>query len=95
LPYLDKNLHLPTVIYHGRRDDVVPPEAVRIVAQQLFKNHTVNVVDDDRNLHEIFPTLDWNALRACSRITWHFTAGPQARRPGASDEVILEHAVAR
>lgn len=61
-PYLDKNLNLPVVLYHGLRDDVVPLEAVRTVAHRLFKNPTFNVVDDDHNLHDIFPTLDWDTL---------------------------------
>jgi len=38
---------------------------------------------------------DWVSmalLRACSRITWHFDAGPQARWLGASDEHAGLHA---
>ena len=58
----NRKLHMPTAVYHGLRDDVVPLEAVRAIAQRLFENHTFNVVDDDHDLHEIFLVLDWDAL---------------------------------
>jgi pimeloyl-ACP methyl ester carboxylesterase len=61
-PYLQKALHMPIVIYHGLHDDVVPLEAVRAIAGQLYTNHTFNVVEDDHSLHETFATYDWDAL---------------------------------
>jgi len=61
-PYLNKKLHIPVTVYHGLRDDVVPLETVRGIAQRLYENQAFNAVDDDHNLHEIFPALDWDAL---------------------------------
>jgi len=61
-PHLNKKLHMPIVIFHGLRDDVVPLAAVRETAERLFVNHTFNIVDDDHPLHNTFATLDWNTL---------------------------------
>jgi predicted esterase len=66
-PYLNKNLSMPIVIFHGLRDDVVPLAAVRTIAEQLFANHTFNAVDDDHSLHETFAALDWDALLGLQR----------------------------
>lgn len=55
-------LGVPTTIYHGRRDDVVPPEETRRIAERLFRHLTFHLVDDDHNLHRIFPALDWDRL---------------------------------
>jgi len=61
-PSRNKKLLMPVVIYHGMRDDVVPLDSVRVIAGQLYENHTFNVVDDNHSLHATFPTLDWDAL---------------------------------
>lgn len=63
-PYRKRKLQVPTVIYHGTRDDVVPLEAVRTIAEQIFTGVRFHVVDDDHSLHETFPSLDWDALLA-------------------------------
>ncbi len=55
-------LALPVTLYHGRHDDVVPPEATRRIAERLFRNLTYRLVEDDHNLHHVFPTLDWDML---------------------------------
>lgn len=55
-------LPLPVTVYHGRQDDVVPPEATRLIAERLFSNLDWHLVEDDHNLHRIFPTLDWDDL---------------------------------
>jgi pimeloyl-ACP methyl ester carboxylesterase len=61
-PYLNKKLHMPTAIFHGLRDSVVPLPAVREIAERLFVNHKFYAVDDDHSLHDSFPTLDWDNL---------------------------------
>ena len=61
-PYLKRKLHMPIAIFHGLRDDVVPLEAVRAIAGQLFVNHTFEALDDDHSLHATFTTLDWDTL---------------------------------
>jgi pimeloyl-ACP methyl ester carboxylesterase len=55
-------LGLPVILYHGRHDTVVPPEATRRIAERLFRNLESHLVDDDHNLHLVFPKLDWNVM---------------------------------
>jgi pimeloyl-ACP methyl ester carboxylesterase len=52
----------PTVIYHGRQDDVVPLEKTRQVAEQLFPNLEFHVVDATHDLNPLLPDIDWPAL---------------------------------
>jgi pimeloyl-ACP methyl ester carboxylesterase len=61
-PYDEKPLDLPVTLYHGRHDDVVPPGETLRIAERLFRNLESHIVDDDHNLHLIFPTLDWDTL---------------------------------
>jgi predicted esterase len=53
---------MPVTLFHGRQDEVVPLEEVRVVAEQLFTNLTFNVVEDDHVLHHTFPVLAWDML---------------------------------
>lgn len=53
---------VPTVIYHGRADDVVPLGPTRQVAAQLFSNLTFHEVDDTHDLHATVRTIDWPTL---------------------------------
>jgi predicted esterase len=55
-------ISVPTVIYHGRQDTVVPVEPVRTLAEQTFLKLTFHLVDDDHRLHQTVQTLDWPAL---------------------------------
>ena len=55
-------LQMPVVLYHGRHDTVVPPEPTRQIAERLFRNLEHHLVDDDHDLHRIFPTLEWDRL---------------------------------
>lgn len=55
-------LQIPVTLYHGQFDVVVPPEPTRRIAAQLFGNLDHHLVEDDHNLHRIFPMLDWDAL---------------------------------
>jgi pimeloyl-ACP methyl ester carboxylesterase len=57
-----QSLKIPVILYHGRFDVVVPPEPTRRIAERLFGNLDYHLVEDDHNLHRIFPTLDWEAL---------------------------------
>ena len=61
-PWYAKPLQMPVILYHGRRDTVVPPEPTHQVAERLFRNLESHVVDDDHDLHRIFPTLEWARL---------------------------------
>ena len=55
-------LEMPVTLYHGRQDLVVPPEPTLRIAKRLFRNLEIHLVDDDHDLHLVFPTLDWDAL---------------------------------
>jgi pimeloyl-ACP methyl ester carboxylesterase len=61
-PYYEKPLEMPVTLYHGRHDIVVPPEPTRRIAERLFRNLESRLVDDDHDLHRVFPTLDWDML---------------------------------
>ena len=61
-PWYATPLEMPAVLYHGRRDTVVPPEQTRQIAERLFRNIESHLVDDDHDLHRIFPALDWDRL---------------------------------
>lgn len=61
-PHFRQPLQIPVTLYHGRFDVVVPPDPTRWIAERLFGNLDHHLVEDDHNLHRIFPTLDWDAL---------------------------------
>jgi len=63
-PYLTRELAVPTILYHGSRDDVVPPGEVRGIAARVFTDLTHHVVDDDHPLSGTFPSFGWDALLA-------------------------------
>ena len=60
--HLPSPLAVPTVIIHGRRDDVVPLEAGRSLAEKVFTNLTYLIVDDDHLLTATAHKIDWRAL---------------------------------
>ncbi len=53
---------VPTVVFHGSRDAIVPLEPTRTLAERVFANLQFNVVDDDHMLHKTVQQLDWRAL---------------------------------
>jgi pimeloyl-ACP methyl ester carboxylesterase len=59
---LPKPVRVPTLLIHGRKDDVVPPETVRKLTKQIFPKLTYLLVDDDHRLHHTAETLDWKTL---------------------------------
>jgi len=67
-PHLTKRSEIPTRIIHGSKDDVVPVEPVRQIAQQVFKNLTFEIVEDDHVLTATFPLLDWESLLTANRV---------------------------
>ncbi|MEZ0395697.1 MAG: alpha/beta hydrolase [Anaerolineales bacterium] len=56
------SIHVPTVIVHGRQDDVVPITATRQIAGQVFTSLTFLEVEDDHRLHRTAEALDWTSL---------------------------------
>jgi pimeloyl-ACP methyl ester carboxylesterase len=61
-PYLKNRLTMPTVVYHGRNDEVVSPGPVREIVEKMFADLDYHSVDDDHPLSRSFETLDWDAL---------------------------------
>ena len=59
---LPKSVSVPAVIYHGSADAIIPLEEMRNVAERLFTNLTLNVVDDDHSLHNTIASIDWRDL---------------------------------
>jgi len=55
-------LQIPTVLYHGTRDDVVPPQTVKTIAEKTFARLEHHFVEDDHPLNAVFPTLPWPLL---------------------------------
>ncbi|MFX1256979.1 MAG: alpha/beta fold hydrolase [Promethearchaeota archaeon] len=57
-----QSIDVPVVIYHGKKDNVVPMKNSRAIAEQLFFNLKYNVVDDDHMLHSTVEKIDWKKL---------------------------------
>jgi pimeloyl-ACP methyl ester carboxylesterase len=53
---------VPTIIYHGSRDTIVPLVPVRQLAERVFRNLVYHVVDDDHGLHNTSQEIDWKAI---------------------------------
>lgn len=61
-PCLSRKVQLPVSLYHGSRDDVVPPATVQAIARRIFARLDYHLVDDDHSLHVTFPLMNWEAL---------------------------------
>jgi pimeloyl-ACP methyl ester carboxylesterase len=55
---------VPTVIYHGRRDQIVPLEQTLKLATQVFRSLVFHDVDDDHGLYKTVYEIDWKVLVA-------------------------------
>ena len=53
---------VPTVIYHGRQDELLPLEVVLQLAQRAFTNLSFHAVDDDHRLLKTVRKIDWGIL---------------------------------
>jgi len=56
-----KPVDVPTVVYHGTHDSVVPLEPTRILAEQVFKNLVFHVVNDEHRLFKTMQEIEWIA----------------------------------
>jgi len=61
-PCLTGHIDIPVVLYHGRFDDIVPPQAVQAVAENVFTHLTYHAVDDDHPLTHTFGSMAWDEL---------------------------------
>jgi pimeloyl-ACP methyl ester carboxylesterase len=53
---------VPTVIYHGINDDLIPLDLVRPLAEKAFTDLAFHAVDDDHGLKATVQGIDWRAL---------------------------------
>jgi len=53
---------IPTIIFHGVKDEIIPLESVRDVAGKVFRNLTFHAVEDDHGLYRTVHQIDWEAL---------------------------------
>ncbi|RLB10949.1 MAG: alpha/beta hydrolase [Deltaproteobacteria bacterium] len=58
----EKKIQVPTWIYHGKRDEVIPLKEVKPVAEKIFTDLSFNIVDDDHYLHDTFFNIPWNSF---------------------------------
>ena len=59
---LGSQISIPTIIIQGTRDELIPLEPTRRLAEKVFTNLTYIVVDDDHRLHKTAQELDWGKL---------------------------------
>ncbi|NOZ48456.1 MAG: alpha/beta hydrolase [Chloroflexi bacterium] len=55
---------VPTIIYHGRNDPLIPLLQVRPLIEQVFTHATLHEVDDDHMLHATMPLIPWEEYLA-------------------------------
>lgn len=53
---------VPTTVYHGTGDTVIPIDPVYEQSKRCFKNLTFHRVEDDHMLHKTFRTIDWKTI---------------------------------
>ncbi len=59
---LSSQVSTPTVIIQGTRDEFIPLEATRNLAEKIFLHLTYIPVDDNHRLHKTAEGLDWKKL---------------------------------
>jgi pimeloyl-ACP methyl ester carboxylesterase len=57
-------ISVPTIVYHGSRDEIIPLEPVRQLAKQVFLQLDFRIVDDDHGLYQTVHALDWADILA-------------------------------
>jgi pimeloyl-ACP methyl ester carboxylesterase len=60
--HLPDPISVPTIVVHGTRDELLPLEAGRSLAEKVFTNLTYLVVNDDHRLHKTAEQMDWQTL---------------------------------
>ncbi|MBN1833536.1 MAG: alpha/beta fold hydrolase [Deltaproteobacteria bacterium] len=58
----ERESSVPTWIYHGKDDKVIPLGTIEGVAKKTFRHLTLHVADDDHYLHKTFKGIDWQEL---------------------------------
>jgi pimeloyl-ACP methyl ester carboxylesterase len=55
-------IDVPTIIYHGRQDQIVPLQPTHHLARQVFRSLTFHEVDDEHGLYKTVFEIDWPVL---------------------------------
>jgi pimeloyl-ACP methyl ester carboxylesterase len=55
-------IQIPTVVYHGKRDNIVPIMSVQPILMKFFEHLIYNIVDDDHKLHATTEQIPWESL---------------------------------
>jgi predicted esterase len=53
---------VPTIVFHGTQDEIIPLAAVRPLAERVFRSLDFRVVDDDHGLYKTIHEIEWAAL---------------------------------
>lgn len=53
---------VPTVIFHGSKDELIPLNKVREITEEVFLNLTFHSVDDDHRLQKTVQHINWEEL---------------------------------
>jgi len=61
---LSSQISVPTIIVQGTRDELIPIEPTRRLAEKVFTNLDYIVVEDDHRLHKTAEELDWKTMLA-------------------------------
>ncbi len=55
-------INVPTIIFHGKNDEVVPLFPVKKKAEKIFNNLKFYEVEDDHYLHKTVKKIDWKSI---------------------------------
>jgi len=55
-------IRIPTIIFHGKYDEIAQYQASRERAHHLFTNLEFNTTEDHHDLNKTITTLNWNKL---------------------------------
>jgi predicted esterase len=61
-PYLSETLTVPAFVFHGKNDEVISCQAVKVIAERVFPNLSFTILDDDHRLTTTFAKIDWPQL---------------------------------
>jgi len=59
---LNYKITVPTIIFHGKNDDVVSLIETKKIAKKIFQTLTFNEVDDDHFLHKTIDKVNWEKV---------------------------------
>lgn len=59
---LPSPVDVPTIIYHGNQDTLIPAAALRPLAEAVFTDLEFHLVEDDHGLYQTAHSLDWSKL---------------------------------